>query len=91
MRVSGHGCPAGSSRAGGGGCRDDVVAIQVIPPHEVDELRAIGRIRGIDAGERGREGVRILAVGHGPCVITTCCKEAAVIVDALGDIVVNAK
>jgi hypothetical protein len=71
--------------------RAEVVAIQVVPPHEADEFRAIVGIRRIDTGERGSERIRILAVGHCPRVIPAGGEELAVIVDALRDIVVSAE
>src|ERR1022692_1276532 len=74
-----------------GGWRSGVVAVQVIEPHEADELRAIIRIRCIDAREGCRERIRILTVSHSLPVVLTGGEEPAVIVDALGDIVVRTK
>jgi hypothetical protein len=68
---------------------DDVVAVQVILPHQPDELRAIAGIRGIDARQGGREGVRVMTVSHRPSVVPACCEQPAVIVDALSRAVID--
>ena len=68
---------------------DDVVAVQVVLPHEADELRAIAGIRGIDARQRGREGVRVITVSHRPAVVPARCEQPAVIVDTLSGAVID--
>jgi hypothetical protein len=62
-----------------------------VAPHEADELRAIIRVRRIDAGEGSGKCVRIMTISHGVAVVATCREELAMIVDSLGDVVVYAE
>ena len=69
----------------------DAVAVQVVPAHEADQVRPVVGVGRVDAGQGGRElvGVRLLA--HGLLVVAAAGQEAAVVVDALGQIVVHAE
>ena len=82
---------AGDSRRGLGGRRRDVVPVQIVLPHQADELRAVARVGGIDPGERLRERVRVPPVGHGLAVVAAGGEELAVIVDAFRGAVVDAE
>jgi hypothetical protein len=69
--------------------RSGVVLVQVVLLHEADELRAVSGIGGVDAGERMGERVRIVALRHGLRVVPAGGQQPAVIIDALGDVVVH--
>jgi hypothetical protein len=74
-----------------GGLGGQAVAVQVVLPHEVDELRAVAGVRRVDAGEGIREGVGRLAEGHGLAVVAAVGQQLAMVIDALGDIVIGAE
>ena len=67
------------------------VAVQVVAPHEADEVRPVVGVGGVDAGERGRELVRMLVLRHGLLVVAAAGQQPAVVVDALRGVVVDAE
>jgi hypothetical protein len=73
------------------GRRNGVVPVQVVAPHQADELRTVVGIRCVDAGKGSGEGVRIVAVGHGLAVVLTGSEQVAMVSDALCGAVVHAK
>jgi hypothetical protein len=48
--------------AAGGGCGGTVEAVQVVLLHQLDELGTVPGIGGVDAGQRRRERIRVLAL-----------------------------
>src|SRR5262249_34398407 len=85
----GKGGAAGGRPGGRRGRPGRVVAVQVVLLHDPDELRAVGGIGGVDARERGRELVRVLALGHGLPVVAAGGPQPAVIGNALREVVVD--
>jgi hypothetical protein len=73
------------------GGRRGVVAVQVIPLHEADQLCAVIRVGGIHTGQRISKRIRIMALGHGLRVVLAGGQQLAVVFDALGDIAVHPK
>jgi hypothetical protein len=71
--------------------RGDVVAVQVVLLHQTDQRRAIGRIGGVDAGQRVGERVRVVPGGHRLGVVAAGGEQLSVVVDALGEAVVDAE
>ena len=67
------------------------VAIQVVAAHEANEVRAVVGVGGVHTGECGREPVRVLTLRHGVLVVATSGQEPAVVVDALGRVVIDAE
>jgi hypothetical protein len=76
---------AGTSRRG------NVVAVQVVALHQPDQRRAIRRVGRIDAGQRVGERIRIVPGGHCLGVVAARGQQLSVVVDALGDVVVDAE
>ena len=95
------GCPAGECAAGlwlrrrSGGLglarRGGVEPVQVVQPHQGDQVRAVFGVGGVDAGQVVREGVGDRAVRHGARVVAAGGEELRVVGDALGDVVVDAE
>ena len=85
---------AGLRRPAGGAAgarRGDVVAVQVVLLHQPDQRRAVGRVGGVDAGQCVGERVRVVPRGHRLGVVAAGGEQLSVIVDALGEAVVDAE
>ena len=67
------------------------VAVQAVPAHEADQVRPVVGVGRVDTGQRGRELVGLLRVAHGLLVVAALGQEPAVVVDALGHVVINAE
>ena len=67
------------------------VAVEVVPAHQADQVRPVVGVGRVDAGQRGRELVGMLPVAHGLLVVAAAGQEPAVIVDALGYVVIHAE
>jgi hypothetical protein len=66
-----------------------VEAVQVVLLHQLDELRAVPGIGGVDAGQCRGERIRILALCHGTRVVAAAGQEPTVGVDALRDALID--
>ena len=68
-----------------------LVAIQVVAPHQADQVGPVVGVGGVHTGQRGRELVRVLPVRHGLLVVAAAGQQPAVVVDALGHVVIDAE
>ncbi len=79
--------------AGGTGCfatrGGTVEAVQVVVLHQLDELRPVLRVGGVDTGQRRGERIRVPALGHCIRIVGAARQQPAVGVDALGDVLVD--
>ena len=66
-----------------------VVPVQVVLPHQADQLGAVARVGGVHAGQRGGERVGRPPHGHRLPVVAAVGQQPAVVIDALGEVVVH--
>jgi hypothetical protein len=59
--------------------------------HQPDQRRAIGRVGGVDAGQRVGERVRVVPGGHRLGVVAAGREQLSVVTNALGEAVVDAE
>ena len=70
-------------------CGGIVEAVKAVVLHQLDELRAVLRVGGVDAGQRRRKRVRVRTPRHRGRIVAAVRQEPAVGVDALGDVLID--